>query len=258
MNCKDATPLIHAYLDHELDAANILTIEQHIECCSHCRQEYEQYRQLRERIKFDLQRHAAPAGLLVRIAGQLEQAPQEQKSSMRSKHSGKRLGVGVVIAASLMLGVYLVSLLNHHQAETRLLNEVLAEHVNAIHAEHLTDINNPEVGQLQPWFARKLDYSPRVYDFSQEGYQVLGGRLGILQNRHVASITYQHQDHIVNVYTWPSPNVDDAEQELHVQQGYHLLYWCQDKMNYWIVSDLNSGDLKKLAFLLQQKLQQQP
>lgn len=253
MNCKDVTPLIHAYLDKELDAANAVNIEQHIQHCQSCRQEYEGYQQQQLHLKEHLQRHVAPEGLMSSIVSKLE-SPVDEKQPNKQALGFKRLGTGIALAASVVLAVFMISVFNHHQAETRLLNEVLAEHVGSIHAEHITDISSKDIRELQPWFARKLDYSPRVYDFSEAGYRILGGRLGSLQNKHIASIAYQHQDHIINLYTWPSPDVDDAEQELHVRNGYHLLYWCQDKMNYWIVSDMNTVEMKKMALLLQQKL----
>jgi len=253
MNCKDVDPLIHAYIDKELDAANALAIEQHMQHCRRCQQEFDDYRQQQSMIKKNLQRHLVPAGLLASINDQIERqsrVDEQQKKPMRRR----LLGGGVALVASLALSIFIITVFNQHQAESRLLAEVLAEHVSAIHADHLTDISSQDVKKLLPWFVRKLDYSPRVYDFSSQGYRMLGGRLGTLQNKRIASIAYQHQDHIINLYTWPSPDVDDAEQELHIKKGYHLLYWCQDKMNYWIVSDMDTVDMKKLAALLQQRL----
>ena len=253
MNCKDVDPLIHAYIDKELDAANALALEQHLQRCHRCQQEYDEYLQQQSMLKKSLQRHLAPAGLLASINAQIDQQSladqQQRKPILRKLFLG-----GSALVASLALSIFVITIFNQHQAESRLLAEVLDEHVGAIHAGHLTDISSHDVKKLLPWFARKLDYSPRVYDFSSEGYRMLGGRLGTLQNKRIASIAYQHQDHIVNLYTWPSPDVDDAEQELHIKKGYHLLYWCQNKMNYWIVSDMNAADMKKLAAMLQQKL----
>jgi len=253
MNCTDAKQLIHPYLDKELDAANATQVEQHLRNCGPCQHELNELRELGSLIKDQLPRKKAPDSLRTSILAGLEKE-QLVKVVNPSILRLSWLPKSIALAASVLLAVFAVVSFNQHQSETALIENMLSGHVSAISAERLTDISSHDIAKLAPWFTSRLDYSPRIYDFNRDGFELLGGRLDTLQNQRIASVTYLHQDHVVNLYTWPSPDVDDAEQEMHSLQGYHLLYWCQNKMNYWIVSDMDAKGLKQLAALQQKRV----
>jgi anti-sigma factor RsiW len=251
MNCDQTQQLIHAYLDQELDAANAIAVEQHLQGCKSCQQDYAEMVNLGERLRDNLPYHSAPKTLRASILADLD-----CDDSAPAKTNPARYYTSLALAAALSVSIAVVGLLFYrdHQRETMLIEEVLAGHVRAINTQRLTELNSADTQKLKPWFTSKLNYSPKVYNLAAQGFALLGGRLDYLQQRNVASMAYRYKDHIIDLYTWPSPDVADAAQELHSKNGYKLLYWCQDYMNYWVVSDLDSDELQKFAALLQQKV----
>lgn len=127
--------------------------------------------------------------------------------------------------------------------------EVVASHVRALMAEHLTDIASTNQHQVKPWFQGRLDYAPPVRDFATEGYALAGGRLDYVGGRAVAALIYRHRDHLINLFVWPAAS-EQAPQKI-VHQGYNLVSWRHGGMQYWLVSDLNAGELEALQALLE-------
>ena len=50
MNCRTCSNLISAYLDRELDGNAMIRIRQHIDECQECRAEYEDLKEIRDRL----------------------------------------------------------------------------------------------------------------------------------------------------------------------------------------------------------------
>lgn len=256
MNCQTVNELIHAYLDKQLDAANAMQVESHLAHCQHCARTLKTYSTLSTAIREGLPYHSAPSNLRNRILTHIE--PVGDMPPTRQVPIIKYLVGGLSFAASLILGIVLFSNYQHQLSEEQLLNEILSGHVRALTADRLTDIHTEQAAKISPWFTSRLDYSPKIFNLAEQGYTLLGGRLDSLQDRRIASLTYQYKHHIINLYTWPSPEVDDAPQEIHTRQGYSLLYWCQNNMNYWVVSDLDDSEVAKFANIIHAKVATPP
>ena len=78
--CPDQTLTLQAFVDGELDAANALAFERHLEVCEGCSAEIERLRALRVRLSEPGVRFAAPADLHARVRAalaQVDSAPVE-------------------------------------------------------------------------------------------------------------------------------------------------------------------------------------
>lgn len=248
MNCDEVRQLIDAYVDGELDLVNSLTVERHLADCPDCGPVYRHRRALREALRNGALYFSAPPGLETRLRKSIRQT---SASSSVMRPSMRRWAALAAILLAVLLTAGLVRGLFAPPAENTLAQEVLASHLRSMMADHLADVMSSNQHTVKPWFDGKIDFSPTVVDTSSQGFPLIGGRLDYLDNRPVAAIVYRRQQHIINLFIWPSAHASGSGTQTLTRQGYHLIYWTQAGMAYWAISDLNEAELRMFVQLIQ-------
>ena len=225
MNCREAEPLLSAYLDGELDLAHALEVEAHAGKCASCGETLETHRQLSAAVSRAPYYVATPS---LRARAGFSAAPVS-----------RRAAVWLVLAASVLVAVLVI----RHTG--RLETEIVQAHLRSLRAGHLVDIA-ASGRTVRPWFAGRLDYPLDVEDISGRGFALSGGRLDSVNGRTVAVLVYQRGPHVVNVFVWPAGQESDQSPAGTVLNGFNLVNWRADGMNWWAVSDLNLAELEEL------------
>ncbi len=253
MDCDRVQHLLNGYVDGELDLVNSLDIEEHLRNCTDCSREYQSLTALHTLTSDPALYHTTPAGLEKRIRDSLQQA--ERPASTRSIFSWPWLAPAAVLAVILLLaiGFFGFTLLKANQ-DVQLAQQVQTAHVRSLMANHLTDVASSNQHTVKPWFNGKVDFSPPVVDLSAQGYPLVGGRLDYLDNRPVAALVYRSNQHIINLFIWPSTEKVQGLQSSSYN-GYHVFHWTQSGMTYWAVSDLNVQELQDFVRLVQKNFQ---
>jgi anti-sigma factor RsiW len=225
MNCREAEPLLNAYLDGELDLVHAREVEAHTVECAACRAALERHRQLGAAVSRAPYYRAAPS-LRERIGSSA--APVWHRPVM-----------GLALVASLFVGVLIFRNSDHMESE------IVQAHLRSLRAGHLVDIA-ASGRTMRPWFAGRLDYALNVENISGRGFTLSGARLDSVNRRTVAVLVYQRGPHVVNVFVWPAAQRADQSPAGTVLNGLNLVNWRADGMNWWAISDLDLADLEEL------------
>jgi anti-sigma factor RsiW len=238
VNCHDAQPLLHPFLDNELDPAAALEFEGHVHECPACARTLAEQKALHAEMKVESLYYRAPAPLRNRL-----------QASLR-RRGGRRLGwqwlaaaasVALCVGAGFALGRFTAA----PSERERLSQEVASAHIRSLQAEHKVDVPSSDRHTVKPWFSGKLDFAPPVRDVA--GFPLAGGRLDYLDGRPVAALVYKRREHVINVFLRPDPTNAETEPRRETRQGYHLIHWSQGGMVYWVVSDLDPAELNELV-----------
>jgi anti-sigma factor RsiW len=247
--CQEAHKLIHPYLDRELDLVRNLEIEAHLHECHTCAQAYNELRSLHSALSDTALRFEPPAALRNRIRAGVRDESEIKNRPLRL--SWRWMIPAVSFAVLIIVAWSLFALLSRSSTSDLLAQEIVSSHVRSLMEKHLTDVPSSDQHTVKPWFDGRLDFSPPVRDVAPAGFSLIGGRLDYIGNRPVAALVYQHRQHYINVFVWPSTGASEVSGKALVRQGYNLISWTNGGMNYWAISDLNLAELQQFVQLLQ-------
>jgi len=242
----DRSRQVEAYLDGELDAADALALESHVEGCAECRALLADLTAMRRALREDATYHRADASLRRRIDAALDaEAPRRAVRTpwFRTVWAGAA-GGALTTAMAASLAFFLLM-----PAETDpLITDITNAHLRAIASEHLIDVASSDRHTVKPWLAAHADLSPPVADFSREGFKLIGGRVDFLEGVRAAVTVYRHGGHIVNVFAWS--NYDEDLPDFATRNGYHIVFWKSGNLVFCAISDTSIDDILHLSRLL--------
>jgi anti-sigma factor RsiW len=233
--CTDQELLLGGLVDGELDAANTALTEAHALRCDGCREELERLQAVRNLLRSEGVRHAAPQALVNRIDALPELA--DRAPGRRTLPGWLVPGIGGALAASLAL-VTLAPLASPAPID----QELVSSHVRSLQPGHLTDVQTTNQHIVKPWFNGRIDFAPPVPELADKGFPLAGGRLDSLDGKTVAAIVYKRRLHTVNLYVWRA----GAERErAFVKDGFAVSEWSRNGLRYAAVSDIPGAELKQ-------------
>ncbi len=249
MSCEHTQKFLDAYLDGELDVAQSLGIEQHLNACPACRKLYTARRGVRVAVQSQARYFTAPDPVARRLRAHFGRADGD--GAPRRVIPARWLSLAATAAIAALLGSGATFWLGLAAGEDSLAREAVANHSRSLMvAGRITDISSSDQHAVKPWFNGRVDFSPPVVDLTAQGFALVGGRLDYLDNQPVAALVYRHRQHLINLFIWPDEKSTTAPMRALARHGYHVLHWSGGGMRYWAVSDLNPVDLKAFGELL--------
>jgi anti-sigma factor RsiW len=251
MNCEQTINLLDAYLDNELDPASYATVAAHLTTCPGCAGLQQQRQQLGNALRNPALYHKAPASLRAQLQQQLKTVQAKRRFTMPIGWMSIAASWAVVAVLTWSVALYQIE----QQAQNTQTSEVFASHVRSLLVDHAVDIASSDQHNVKPWFNGRVDYSPTVPDLSSQGFTLLGGRLDYVDNKTVPVLIYQRRQHLINVFMrakvpTSATTATNADYHTATQQGYNLIQWQVNGVDYWAVSDLNIKELEEFSRLL--------
>src|SRR5271156_730569 len=247
MICDRAGAVVHGYFDNELNAVGAAEFERHLEQCSDCVYALEDMEALRSSMGLAQLYERAPAPLRKKILASL--GPELTVAAVPSRTVWRWLAVAAAILLATYASWRVTSLGRSGSYESALAAEIVDAHLRSLQPGHLTDVISTDRHTVKPWFDGKLDFSPPVQDFGDQGFPLQGGRIDVVHGRSVAALVYVRRKHFVNVFIWPTDEKDRASSS-GSQQGYQWMEWRKGGMEFCAVSDAAPSTLEQLQSLL--------
>ena len=232
MNCETTRRLIDAYMDSELDSSNAIEIEEHLSECDGCRSILESRQELSRAIKSAATYAPVPDSLRIQIRKEVRVTPRIRFGLMST-------GIAFAVGVILMLAVWRP----WSSVQDRMIGDVLSQHELAVASHKPTELTSADPKKLQSWFADKAGFIPTVPRLSAQGFDLSGGRLGVVGGRTVPVLVYRHGKHDIDIFvTFSGENPPiDADRD-----GIHVRTWNDCGIDYWAVSDDSPSDLATL------------
>jgi anti-sigma factor RsiW len=259
LTCEELEPLLHAFMDGELDLVRSLEVERHLQGCPACVRAVQEHQALQTALRDPALYHRAPAGLEDRVraclrAGLAPHAVAEPRPvHVAPLWRPLALAASVALVAVLVWGVLRGG--SRPSADQLLAQQVASSHVRSLmQKSHLFDVESSDQHTVKPWFTGRLDFAPPVKNLADEGFPLAGGRLDYLDNRPAAALVYLRNKHTINLFIWPAagrPARSPEQVAVPDHPGYQVIHWTQGDLTYWVVSDLNDTELQKFVGLIQ-------
>jgi len=248
VSCNRAGTVLHGYFDSELDVLDASEFERHLEQCSDCVNALEALQSLRSSMNLTQLYEKAPAPFRNRVLASLGSG-RSVAASFSSRTVWSWLAAAAAILVTVYLGVQLGTSQRGGNYGTELAAEIVDAHLRSLQPGHLVDVISTDQHTVKPWFDGKLDFSPPVQDFADQGFPLQGGRIDVVHGRTVAAVVYARRKHFVNVFIWPT-NEKDSAPSSGARQGYQWTEWRKGGMEFCAVSDAAPSALEQLRSLL--------
>ncbi len=244
MNCSDE--FIGGYLDQELDLSLQVEFEHHLAVCGHCSEIYAMLQTQRSEIRLCAPYYPAPARLERAIGEALRKRSEAERAAVRPGPAWRWLAIAASVLLVVSISFY-ASGFRHAQSEA-IAQTLIASHVRSLMANHLLDVASTDQHTVKPWFNGRIDFSPEVQDFGPQGFPLIGGRLDYVDGKTVAALIYRRRQHLINLFTWPARSSYTKDSQF-ARNGFNVLQWSEGSMTYWLVSDLDSAELREFRRL---------
>jgi anti-sigma factor (TIGR02949 family) len=245
MECKEAARLLEPYLDGELDRDEVRALEAHVDGCAECQATLANLGRVRHAMRAEAPRYTAPTSLRERIRSE-SVAPV---SATRLRASPQWMRLAAACFGAFVAGAAVMHFAASPGADTQdqAARDLFASHWRALAATSPVDVVSSDRHTVRPWFAGKVAQSPRVTDFADQGFPLVGGRVDYLGAARVPVLVYRHDKHLIDVYVLPSDAPAGASAK---RDGYSLIWGTLDGERAAIVSDLDAGELARFESVL--------
>ena len=247
MNCNEATPLVAAFADGEVDRLRGHSIRRHLDSCAECAAKYEAVLALRGRLRAEVPYYVAPPALRARVGAMAEEMSAAHRRVPQTSPRWRWLAGGALAGSLATVLVWMLgTAVLQWRGNEDLGLEAVAAHARAALGRHLIEVASADQHTVKPWLSSRLDYSPPVPDLADAGFPLLGGRLDYLDGHPVAVLVYGYRQHTIDVFVRPALFHGTSAASRSVR-GFNVARTVGAGMDWLAVSDVNADVLGQFA-----------
>ena len=254
---------LDALLDDELDAPASVALQRRLAAEPALQRRFDERRALREAVRTQATRHAAPAALRANLEAMLAAPPRADAARERAPRRLRgalpwATGLGGALVATLCtLAAVDPAALGWRRGDalasqqTAEASEAVSAHTRALLVDHPIEVASSDQHTVRPWLSARLNFVPPVVDLVAQGYPLVGARRDVLSGETAAALVYRHGAHVISVFVRPAEsNAPAGLEATRVVRGFNVIERTQGGLAFCFVSDVNPVDLRALADLL--------
>ena|SRR5437899_3592383 len=246
MTCERTRPYVESYADGQLSAWRRFLVHRHLLSCPACAARLEETRWLRDRIRAEAPRFAAPESLRTSVMALPGGSPARVAPSRGADYRWRWMAAGALAGCLLTIVTLLAGTIAFDRRTSEdLASAAVASHVRATLGNQLTQVASSDQHTVKPWLSARLDYSPPVVDLAAENFPLLGARIEYLDGHRVAVLVYRYREHTVDVFVRPD-DMRSGKFEPRTIRGFHVLHAEGQGMQWVAVSDASTEALAPL------------
>jgi anti-sigma factor RsiW len=262
MTCTESQKRIDPFLDNEVELATALEMQRHLEECAACEFFVADRLAVRRCLQTPELRFVPPADLRSRIHAQLqtEICPPSTHFNWLQRLQFPNWTLPILAGAAAVLICWFGSATFPSQVgsssgtHNTLSEQLVSNHLRSLVRDHLFDVASSDQHTVKPWFAGKINFSPPVFDFSAQGFKLIGGRLDYVGDQEVAAVVFQHKKHYINLFVWPRNQSSPLPDTILQNEGFNLYGWDANGLTLWAVTDAEPEALKTFVELEKQQM----
>jgi anti-sigma factor RsiW len=238
---EDNEHLLHAYLDGELDVATALMVDRQLAADPAMRQVAAEISLLKKTLAERFPLEPLPLPLKRRIDSAIFRPRYQQVTRW------------ALLAASLLIAIGLSSSLTmiEFRGDRGVDSELIDAHLRALMSAHPVDVVSSDQHTVKPWFNGKITQAPRVVDLSNQGFDLVGGRIDVLKNLPAPTLIYRRRQHVISLTELPEKQTVASLSPHQAGNGFNVVGWSENGHSYVAISDLNLVELKSFTKLFQ-------
>jgi mycothiol system anti-sigma-R factor len=252
MRCEDVQRVVHPYLDGELDSADRVALEHHIQACAPCRELVSFQAGFKAQLRARLRHPPAPPALRAQVLAGLDEA--DRRGEGPSLPLRRRLiPVGGVAAAAAAALIFLTTAVETSHGRAAFVDDAIRAHEKNLPVEVG---GNPDA--VKTWMVGKVPVPVRPPRLAQaRDAALVGARIGHLSSRDAAQLRYRVSGADVTVYVFDASNlpltaprrrlVDQRELYVDGDRGYNVVFYRERGVGYAFTSELGEDDLIALV-----------
>lgn len=248
MNHQQAEANLDAFLDGELGALDRWAVIVHLSECDACLRQVAAEGQLRTRVRHQIEQAAPEPGFSQRLQDALSEATPARRPfwslpALREVPLRLALVLGPSLAAIWLL--IQVSFLPGAVA-TDVVPELAASHAIFAQDDSLLDVVG-DAGAVSTWFRDHAGIAvtaPPLADFT-----LMGGRLIVLNGRHVAQLVYlsEPDGRYLSLLSFPDAEVEQEPMALEQRGGMAIATWPLPGKRAALLGEVTEPELRSLV-----------
>ncbi len=265
MDCQQTQRLL---LDAErgvLSSEQKEAVAAHLAQCAECREVAEADRALSAAL-LQLPRYTTPPDLRARLVARYQPVATTEPSAipLPLRRPGRRL-LSSLLPAAAAAAVLLVAIPTYYERvviprreqTASLVREAVDDHLRLLISDHPLSVESSNMHQVKPWFAGRLDFTPRLGFLGDDEFPLEGGTVVFLQDHRAAGFLFKRRLHKISLFvlpagdeSWSKANevsLGRVRAQAASSRGFSLLRWRDGELAYVLVSDLNPTELALLG-----------